>query len=81
MSISTSGKPRSIGETLILSAAKKKKKIVDTMQREGFNNKIMKSVHLSDVTVSKIIEEMVVDVENKFFNSLKENNYLLRIDE
>jgi len=76
--IAKNSKPHSIVETLILPAIKE---IVDTMQGEGFNSKIMKSVPLSYDTVSKRIDEMADDVEIKLINSLRENNFVLWIDE
>jgi len=47
------------------------------MQGEGSSNKIIKSVPLSNGTVSKIIDEMAYDVKNKLINSLRENIFAL----
>ncbi|XP_050528101.1 SCAN domain-containing protein 3-like [Daktulosphaira vitifoliae] len=68
----------SIGETLILPALKE---IIDTMQGEGTSNKVIKSISLSNDTVSKKIDEMADDIENKLINYLRENNFSLQIDE
>jgi len=76
--ISKNSKPHSIGETLILLALKE---IIDTMQGEGSSNKMIKSIPLSYDTVSKRIDEMADDIENKLINYLRENNFALQIDE
>jgi len=41
----------------------------------------MKSIPLIKDIVSKRIDEMADDVENKLINSLRENNFALQIDE
>jgi len=41
----------------------------------------MKLVSLSNDTVSKKIDEIADDVENKLINSSRENNFTLHIDE
>jgi zinc finger BED domain-containing protein 5/7/8/9 len=76
--IAKNSKPHSIGETLILPALKE---IIDTMQGEGISNKMIKSIPLSNDTVSKRIYEMADDIENKLINYLRENNFALQIDE
>jgi len=76
--ISKNSKPHSIGETLILLALKE---IIDTMQGESSSNKMIKSIPLSYDTVSKRIDEMADDIENKLINYLRENNFALQIDE
>ncbi|KAL4135434.1 hypothetical protein QTP88_007043 [Uroleucon formosanum] len=67
--IAKNSKPHSIGETLILPALKE---IIDTMQGEGTSNKMIKSIPLSNDTVSKRIDEMADDIENKLINYLRE---------
>ncbi|XP_029345816.1 zinc finger MYM-type protein 6-like [Acyrthosiphon pisum] len=76
--VAKNSKPHSIGETLILPALKE---IIDTMQGEGTSNKMIKSIPLSNDTVSKRIDKMADDIENKLINYLRENNFALQIDE
>lgn len=76
--IEKNSKSHSISEILILSAFKE---IVDIILGKDSSNKMMKSVPLSNDTVSKKIDKMADDIENKLINYLKENNFVLQIDE
>jgi len=42
---------------------------------------MIKSIPLSNDIVSKRIDEMADDIENKLINYLRENNFALQIDE
>lgn len=76
--IAKSGKPHSIGETLILPAAKD---IVKTM----FGEKLSKDIDLiplSDDTVTRRINDMAKNVESELISRIKESSfYSLQIDE
>lgn len=76
--IAKCGKPHTIGETLVLPAAKK---IVEIVLGEGSSNKISQSVPLSNNTVSRRIDEMAADVESKLTHMLKKSKFALQIDE
>lgn len=71
------GKPHTIGESLILPAAKK---IIEIMLGEGSSNKVSQALHLSN-TVSRRIDEMAADVEDKLINMLRWKKFSLQIDE
>jgi hypothetical protein len=70
--IAKSGKPHSIGETLIIPAAKD---IVKTM----FGEKLSKDIDLillSDDTVTRRINDMAKNVESEFISRIKESSFI-----
>uniref|UniRef100_A0A8C6YAI7 SCAN domain-containing protein 3 n=1 Tax=Naja naja TaxID=35670 RepID=A0A8C6YAI7_NAJNA len=75
--IAKCGKPHIIGETLILPAVKQ---IVATMLGPSAST-ITQSIPLSNDTVSKRIDEMAADVEERLIDTLKSTEFVMQIDE
>uniref|UniRef100_A0ABM5G983 Zinc finger MYM-type protein 6-like n=1 Tax=Pogona vitticeps TaxID=103695 RepID=A0ABM5G983_9SAUR len=75
--IAQCGKPHTIGETLILPVMKK---IFATMLGPSTNT-VTQSIPLSNDTVSKRIDEMAADVEERLIDTLKSTEFVMQIDE
>ncbi|XP_039199911.1 protein ZBED8-like [Crotalus tigris] len=75
--IAKCGKPHTIREMLILPAVKQ---IVTTMLGPNAST-IMQSIPLSNDTVSKRIDEMAADVEERLIDTLKNTEFVMHIDE
>ena len=75
--IAKCGKPHTIGETLILPAVKE---VLNTMIGPGTGD-IVKSIPLSNDSVSRRIDEMATDVEDRLCNDLRSTQFALQLDE
>jgi len=75
--IAKTKKPHSIGESLVLPAAIK---IVTAMQGEAYANDL-KSIPLSDNTVSRRISNISDDILKQLLNRLRSNYFAMQLDE
>lgn len=75
--IAKTGKPHTIGETLVLPAVRE---VITTMMGPGVSD-VTKSIPLSNNTVSRRIDEMADDVEKTLCDDLKHTEFALQIDE
>ena len=75
--IAKCGKPHNIGETLILPAITE---VISTVMHQSAPE-IVRSIPLSNDTVSRRIDEMAIDVENQLIEILRVIEFSLQLDE
>nr|XP_020653392.1 SCAN domain-containing protein 3-like [Pogona vitticeps]XP_020653393.1 SCAN domain-containing protein 3-like [Pogona vitticeps] len=75
--IAKHGKPHSIGETLILPVVKE----IFPIMLGPSSSTVTQSIPLSSDTVSKRIDEMAADVEERLIDTLKSTEFVMQIDE
>ena len=75
--IAKAGKPHTIGEELILPAAKE---IIETVMEKDASS-IIKAIPLSNNTVQRRIDEMGSDVQQQLVEILQTSDHALQIDE
>ena len=76
--IAKKGKPHTIGEELILPAAKK---VLNTVLHPKACSTKIKSIPLSNDTAQRRIDEMSADVEHKLYNTLTNTEFSSQLDE
>ena len=76
--IARKGKPRTIGEELILPAVKE---VLNTVLRHKACSAVIKSIPLSNDTVQRRINKMSADVKHKLCNTLRNTEFSLQLHE